>query len=284
MSTPGNANQPSAMVIVTDLDGTLLDRDSYDFAPALPALDLIRTRGIPLVLCSSKTRAEQMALRERLCIDDPFIVEDGSAICTPEDYFSSAYASEPVGDGLTALRLGPGYHTVRRAIREVVEETGVSLTGYGDMTDAEVAALTGLDMDAAARARAREYQETIVTPLDDGSRETVRHALAARGMRLTRGGRFHGVTGASDKGTAVSILAELFREKLGPIQMVGLGDSYNDVSMLRAVDVPALVQKKGETWEPLNLDHVERVAGVGPSGWNQFVTRHLTGGVTPPPA
>jgi mannosyl-3-phosphoglycerate phosphatase len=46
------------LVIFTDLDGTLLDRNTYSFEPALPALHLIRQKDIPLILTSSKTRAE----------------------------------------------------------------------------------------------------------------------------------------------------------------------------------------------------------------------------------
>ncbi len=54
------------LVIFTDLDGTLLDRDTYSFEPALPALRLIRQKDIPLVLSSSKTRAEIEFYRERI--------------------------------------------------------------------------------------------------------------------------------------------------------------------------------------------------------------------------
>ncbi len=51
-------------LVATDLDGTLLDRETYDFAPARPALDALRERGVPLVLVSSKTRAEMEPLAE----------------------------------------------------------------------------------------------------------------------------------------------------------------------------------------------------------------------------
>lgn len=47
------------LIILPDLDGTLLDpRHAYSFQEALPALKAINHRHIPLILCSSKTRAE----------------------------------------------------------------------------------------------------------------------------------------------------------------------------------------------------------------------------------
>lgn len=45
-------------LIFTDLDGTLLDHDTYGYGEAREALDYIKRRRIPLILCSSKTRAE----------------------------------------------------------------------------------------------------------------------------------------------------------------------------------------------------------------------------------
>ncbi len=54
------------LIIVTDLDGTLLHPRTYSFEEARPALELIRQKQIPLVLCSSKTRAEIEVYRKRL--------------------------------------------------------------------------------------------------------------------------------------------------------------------------------------------------------------------------
>jgi predicted mannosyl-3-phosphoglycerate phosphatase (HAD superfamily) len=51
------------IVIFTDLDGTLLDDSSYSFEPAHEALAEVRIRKIPLILCTSKTRAEKEAWR-----------------------------------------------------------------------------------------------------------------------------------------------------------------------------------------------------------------------------
>jgi mannosyl-3-phosphoglycerate phosphatase len=57
-------------VVVTDVDGCLLD-ETYRWEPARPALDALKKRGIPLVLCSSKTRAEMEPLHADLGLDAP---------------------------------------------------------------------------------------------------------------------------------------------------------------------------------------------------------------------
>jgi ribonucleotide monophosphatase NagD (HAD superfamily) len=53
-------------IVFTDLDGTLLDESTYSHAEASPALHLILATSTPLVLCSSKTRAEIEVLREQM--------------------------------------------------------------------------------------------------------------------------------------------------------------------------------------------------------------------------
>jgi len=265
-------------IVFTDLDGTLLDRTTYDCRQALPALDAVRARDVPLIFCSSKTRVEQVELRRRLFIRHPFIVEDGSAVCIDPGYFPFEFECDRTEDGLLMIRLAPGYDAVRTALQAIRGETGIELTGFGDLSAEEVAGLTGLDIDAARRARLREFQESIVTSLDPGDAETVAHALARRGLSLGRGGRFYSIAGPSNKGAAALVLSELYRRWRGGAQLVGIGDSFNDVSLLRVVDRPVLVQKSPGVWEDVDVPDLVRVDGVGTEGWNRFVLSLLQDG------
>ena len=72
------------IVVFTDLDGTLLDASTYSFEAARPALDALRQQDIPLVLVSSKTRAEIEPIRGRLKQVHPFITENGGGCLYPE--------------------------------------------------------------------------------------------------------------------------------------------------------------------------------------------------------
>ena len=53
-------------VIFTDLDGTLLDHETYSWATAEPALKRLRKEGVPLIMVSSKTRLEIEVLRDQM--------------------------------------------------------------------------------------------------------------------------------------------------------------------------------------------------------------------------
>ena len=268
------------LLIFTDIDGTLIDFKSYSYAVTAATVAAVIQRQIPLILCSSKTRAEQEALRQALALPDPFIVENGSAIFWPtNDDRPSTYARWSfVVRRSSVIELGIPAAAVRAALTAVRQETGLTFQGYSDLTVSEVAAITGLDEVAAARARQREYSETIVTPLSGEILVQLEQALAARGMTIVSGGKFHTVMGAGvDKGTAVKRLIDLYRQEYGELVTIGLGDSANDAPLLAAVDHGYLLQKPGGVWQELDIEVAERVAAVGPAGWRLVVERWLRG-------
>ena len=111
-------------VLFTDLDGTLLDHDTYSWAPALPALNELKLRGAAVVLCTSKTRAELMRLRTELRLNDPFITENGAGVFIPEGYFGQPVAGTTLREGFEVLTLGAGYPDLLADLRaELVAKT-----------------------------------------------------------------------------------------------------------------------------------------------------------------
>lgn len=261
----------TTIIIFSDIDGTLIDFERYSFEETAGTVVAVVARGVPLVLCSSKTRAEQEPLRAALGIPGPFIVENGSAVFIPPGTFDFDFPHQRRG-AYQVIELGLPAATIRAALAAARRETALALTGYADLSVAEVAAATGLAEAAAARARLRDYSETIVTPLDKTTIAQLRAAPSMRGLSVIHGGRFHTVTGAAaGKGAAVARLAALYRRQLGDVVTIGLGDSANDRPLLAAVDRPYLVQKPGGAWEPLDVPGLVRVRAVGPVGWRAVV-------------
>ncbi len=264
-------------VIFTDIDGTLLDLETYSHAASADAAARLVAAGVPVVLCSSKTRAEQEPLRAALGIPDPFIVENGSAIIAPPGYFE--FDLDAVGcapDRAGELALGVEAAVIRRALVEIRRTTGLALVGYADLSDEEVAAVTGLAVTAAHLARQRDYSETIVSPLAPAELAALRAARAARGLAVAHGGRFYTVSGAaSDKGVAVRRCTQLLRRQLGEIFTIGVGDSANDLPLLAAVDRPCLVRRPVGDWCDAGELPVTRLSGVGPLGWCELAEEVL---------
>ena len=266
------------LVVISDLDGTLLDHDTYSFDAARPALDRLRADGVPLVLCTSKTRAETEALRRALENDHPFIVENGGAVVIPNGYFSFAIdiAGAEVRETTTIVPIGDPYDTLVSALARASAESGVRVRGFAEMTDAEVAHATGLATEQARLARQREFDEPFEV-LDDGDAAPLLDAITRAGKRWTAGGRFYHITGASDKARAVRLLTDLYRRQRGAVKTIGLGDAPNDIAFLQEVDVPIVIAS------PRSSEVASAVVGAvvtrlpGPQGWNEAMSTRGTG-------
>lgn len=257
-----------ALLIVTDLDGSLLD-ETYGFEPARPALAALADSGAALVLASSKTRAEMEPLAARLGLRAPLIVENGGAILMPRH----EGGWEPIARGVAHAHL-------RRALAEIALEARAAVRGFSSLGVDAVAQLTGLDADGARLALARDHDEPFVLA-DETRAPALAEAAERRGLRVTRGGRFFHLTGDTDKGRAFRQLLSLVAPPRGTI---GLGDALNDLSLLEAVGRPILIPRPDGTLEPAlaaALPHAEVAPAAGPVGWNIAVTTVLGGGRLP---
>jgi mannosyl-3-phosphoglycerate phosphatase len=271
-------------LVVTDLDGTLLDEETYDLDPARPGLEALQARRIGLVLCSSKTRAEMQALAGELELDTPLgtplIVENGGAVVLRAGLLPRLPPGARRDGGHVVLPLGTPRAALLTALPEVAGEAGVTVRPFAAMTAEEVAALTNLETEAAARALRREWDEPFVV-LDSkpGSHADLQDAARRRGLRVTKGGRFHHLTGPTDKGEALRTLVRLL--PLDPHgRDVGLGDAANDLSMLEAVDRPIVMPRRGGAIDATlaaELPGAERAPAPGPAGWGAAILAVLSG-------
>jgi len=269
------------LVIFTDLDGTLLDASTYSAAPARAAMDALAAHHAAIVFCSAKTAAEQRALREQLGLTTtPFIVENGSAIFVPDaaGLPVQQWRASETAPKERQFVLGVGARAVREAIRGAARATGCEVTGYADLSAAEIAASTGLSGAAAQRASQRDFSETLVGDFSAAAWPAFLRELSAGGLCARAGGRFYTVTGgAADKGHAVQILRELYAREGGqPILAVGLGDSANDASLLGAVDRGYLLPRPDGTFAELTINGLQRVGRPGPRGWEEAIVDLLS--------
>lgn len=265
------------LVIFTDLDGTLLDSKTYSFEAALPALSLIRREKIPLIICTSKTAAEIKEIRRKLGNSDPFISENGGGIYIPSGFFSFAYACQKEMSGYKIIELGTPYDSLVSALKRIAGSTGLRLKGFSMMDSEEIAKRCSLPLNDAVLARQREYDEPFLVLNNNADKiSQLEQAVLKEGLTLTRGGRFFHLTGGNDKGKAVKMLLGLFQRKSGPVQSIALGDSLNDIPMLREADFAVLVQKQDGSYEPeAGLFPCYKSDAPGPEGWNNVVSKLL---------
>jgi mannosyl-3-phosphoglycerate phosphatase len=248
-------------VLFTDLDGTLLDASTYSFDAARPALAALLKAGIPVVPCTSKTRAEMKPLMRMLGLDGPCVVENGGAVVE--------------ADG-AARALGPSASKLLRGYAILKAKAAGALRGFHEMSDAEVSAETRLSIEESRRSRRREF-DLPFTILGSQPLGPMLEAEARKlGLRVSRGGRFHHLHGPSDKGKALGVVMRRWRRR----RAAAIGDSANDLPMLKAAAMAFAVRT------PEGRHDLELVSGVpglrlidrpGPEGWAIAVGQLLAG-------
>ena len=245
------------LIVITDLDGTLLDHHNYQYTAALPALQLLKKRNIPLVLSSSKTAAEIESLRTRLDNRHPYVVENGAGIYVPGTH------------GLKKICFGIERKQVLDVIHALRLNEDAKFIGFADLSAAEVEALTGLTKTESILALQRDFTEPIQWQSDESSLGRFKDTLEAQGLSAIQGGRFLSISGKVDKGQALNWLREYYvkQYKAAPV-MIALGDSDNDRPMLENADYAIVVRSPVHKAPLVNNNNVIVTETTGPNGWN----------------
>ncbi|MGV6807502.1 MAG: HAD-IIB family hydrolase [bacterium] len=275
-----SASDSGALLIFSDMDGSLLDHHTYSHAPADPVLLRLEDEGIPVIPCTSKTRAELAELREELNNRHPFIVENGAAVCIPAGYFAQ------MPDGCVSDKGWwiKSFSEPRCHWTALLEKIAATFEGqfrtFAESSVAEIMAMTGLDEARARAASEREYGEPVKWLGDDSRRDEFVTALRSEGANVLVGGRFIHVSGDCDKGKALHWLADQYRRENPEksFSTMAIGDSGNDIAMLEAADHALIIRSPVQSPPTLQKkDNVILSTEFGPAGWAEGVTRVLDG-------
>ncbi len=265
---------PSPFIIIfTDLDGTLLDHNSYGWEEAEPALRQCKESQIPLILVSSKTRAEIRTLQKELGLSSPFISENGGGVFFPKEGKHPHPSDAIFSRGVWKWSIGPAHDFLVRALGEIRDEQGWKIRGFSQMTPEEISSITGLDLASARLASQREYDEPFILTEEGVSNvDILNHAASQKGLRITRGGRFYHLHGEGDKGEAMGRLVAWYRTYHPALLTIALGDSPVDFSMLKRADYPVLISSPHQYPELKKvIPHLKVTQERGPRGWNAAV-------------
>jgi mannosyl-3-phosphoglycerate phosphatase len=248
----------SPLVIVSDVDGTLLDhRGQWFTTPALlrhqvDALSRRAPSGVVVVLASSRTIDELVTLQRCLGLHGPCIGEDGAvvAIDSPVDARALEHAARTRGGRaivhrdeiirgrrtLSILRIGAPSTTIRQRLRAWPSMTA-------DLACASAQRLQSLGF-VTARHQQRALRSRRASVLLDPVQWRANQRAAAGGwpalndLDIERGGRWLTATIDAGKGPASEFLrAYLNATTLTACHLVGIGDGANDQSLLRTVDL-----------------------------------------------
>jgi mannosyl-3-phosphoglycerate phosphatase family protein len=266
-------------VLISNLEGTLLDGETPARLEALHALRELHEREIPVVLCTSRTFEQTVVIREQLGIAGPFIVENGGAIYFPRGYFAlTDVQSERKGD-YQRISLGLPYAQTTLYLALLKKLVPGPIKGFSDMSLEEIAREGGLSPEEAARARQREFDEPFKIAKDTKAvLERLERTVKGSALSVSCGPRFFHLGCGSDPVRAVALLRKLYQDCYGPVTLAGVGNHPSDLPMLSAVDTPLIVASSGgRPGSELSqrLPKASKTRKSGSAGWNEVVSGML---------
>ena len=260
------------ILIFTDLDGSLLNHNNFEFREIKNFILNCIKNGIKIIPNTSKTKSEIEVFLDQLGQNLPFVVENGAAIHNLDLVHRK-------------FKFKNNSLVFSRSVNEILElfekripiELKKRCSFLKDMSSIEQMKILGLNKKYLPFALNREYSMPLVF---DGSKELVNKftvLLKKIGMKLHEGGRIYNICDDCSKGKAMTTLIEKLKNELNfSIYTIVIGDSPNDISMLNVSDQPCIIPLPNKK----NLCHLKdkkiiRATQTAPQGWEEVVRASL---------
>lgn len=259
------------VLVFTDLDGTLLDHHTYTYDEAQGLLGELRDQKIPLIFSSSKTRVEIEPLRLATHNQHPFIVENGSAVYVPKDYFGRKPHGTILRENYWVKEFAERRQHWLQILKRLEKQFEGCFTSFSRLGSEGIAQAADISLKEAALANQRQYSEPLLWTGDNTKRQAFINELIRAGAFVQQGGRFLNVNGNGDKGSALRWLLSHYRvqQPAETFHTISLGDSQNDAPMLEASDTAIIVRSPVKDAPRLQRQKRTQVSSdCGPLGWS----------------
>ena len=196
-----------------------------------------------MILCTSKTKSEVEIIRKELNLIDPYIVENGAAI-----YGESL-------DGVNGeIILGIKYEFLEEILNFISKEIDYKLIPLNNLNDKEASQLTGLEGNSLKLMRDRHWSMPFLNP-PVYLEEKINTCCKKFNVDIFKGNRMsHLLSSESNKGKAINALKEY--SNVQNIEIIGLGDSPNDLPLLLNSDIKIVIPGIDGPNSNLSLIHI----------------------------
>ena len=224
-------------IFITDLDGTLLGKHDFNFGIIKSDLTGLLTAGHLLVIASSKTKIEIESFCDELGRRVPYIYENGAGVGN-FSLLSGCEAPLHSHKNPNAIQTDALLTTWERHIPLSLRSRCHFIKDMD--VDAQKACL-GLGATALDRAMKRFFSLPFIFSGSALEIRNLEYLAALAGLSIQQGGRVFNLSGRHDKADYLPKIREwATMSKATPVLIV-LGDSKNDIEMLKQADVSCII-------------------------------------------
>lgn len=252
------------VLIFSDLDGTLLNRDTFSFDEIKNYILYLISNDISLIPNSSKTKEEINEFNKKLGEDLPYIVENGAAIFDLH-LINSNFPEEIV--------LSREIEEILTIFNEKIPKNLVSKLKFLHNLDlSDQMKILGLSKEKIRNALKRKYSIPLLFNGNISEKREIKNLVKSAGLTLQEGGRVINLCDNVSKSTAMKKVLKLFNKiSNDKLTTIAVGDNFNDLEMLKNSDIPCLVFNDKFTLETININNCLVSKKSAPEGWEEIV-------------
>ena len=255
------------VVIFTDLDGSLLHRDTFQFDIIKDYIKSLISKGVVIIPNSSKTEKEIKKFNEELGENLPFISENGSSI------HGLNLITSNFPDKLILSREKEELFKIFE--NKVPEELKVKCLQVSKMSKKQQENILGQKDRKLKEALDRKYTLPFLFKGDKNEKNKLFKVLNSCSLTLQEGGRVLNLCDNINKVKSMNRVVKILKKTEDKIKTIAVGDNYNDLDMLKSCDIPCLVFNDQFIQEQINIDNLIFSNKPSPEGWADVIKTAL---------
>ena len=260
-------NKNYKILIFTDLDGSLLHRDTFKFDEIKDYMNKLLSKGIYIIPNTSKTEKEILEFNNELGSSLPFISENGSVI-KGLDLLNSNLPKE--------LILSREKDNLIKIFENMVP---ISLQDkckwLSEIDKKKQRLIFGLENEKLKMALDRKYTIPFIFEGTKNEKKELSKIVKKKGLDLQEGGRVINLTDKVNKAKALQVFVRFFKKNNKNVKTIAVGDNYNDLDMLKTSDFPCLVFNDKFTLDEIHIKNLITTNKPSPEGWADVIKKAL---------
>ena len=255
------------VVIFTDLDGSLLHRDTFQFDTIKDYIKSLVSKGVIIIPNSSKTEKEIEKFNEELGINLPYISENGSSI------HGLNLITSNFPDKLVLSR--DKEELLKIYENKVPEKLKEKCFQISKMSKKEKENILGQKDEKLKDALNRKYTLPFLFKGDKNEKNRLLKILNSNSLTLQEGGRVYNLCDNINKVKSMNRVIKILKKTEDKIKTIAVGDNFNDLEMLRNCDIPCLVFNDQFKLDQININNLIFSNKPSPEGWADVIKMAL---------